>query len=184
MCDKYTEQVLIHSDPTTNKTMEKNKLHRIIKSSKVTKGRLVHYYSRSEADIKKDINPDFAFSSWCGWHNDHGSLTGVVPALYFKDGKIIEDGSPDPLAGLYVKSNHSVTFTDRGSTYTKSEITSVSFLEHETNLNDAKRNIDILRPELLDVFMRDIKNMMEYKDSSQYITDNLKRTQNPRIISP
>ena len=23
MCDKYTEQVLIHSDPTTNKTMEK-----------------------------------------------------------------------------------------------------------------------------------------------------------------
>ena len=71
MCDKYTEQVLIHSDPTTNKTMEKNKLHRIIKCSKVTKGRLVHYYSRSEADIKKDINPDFAFSSWCGWHNDH-----------------------------------------------------------------------------------------------------------------
>ena len=106
MCDKYTEQVLIHSDPTTNKTMEKNKLHRIIKGSKVTKGRLVHYYSRSEADIKKDINPDFAFSSWCGWHNDHGSLTGVVPALYFKDGKIIKEGSPDPLAGLYVKSRH------------------------------------------------------------------------------
>ena len=66
MCDKYTEQVLIHSDPTTNKTMEKNKLHRIIKGSKVTKGRLVHYYSRSEADIKKDINPDFAFSSMYG----------------------------------------------------------------------------------------------------------------------
>ena len=110
MCDKYTEQVLIHSDPTTNKTMEKNKLHRIIKGSKVTKGRLVHYYSRSEADIKKDINPDFAFSSWCGWHNDHGSLTGVVPALYFKDGKIIDDGSPDPLAGLYVKSRQGQIF--------------------------------------------------------------------------
>ena len=86
--------------------------------------------------------------------------------------------------GLYVQSDHSITYTDRGVTKTEASIKQVTFLEHETNLNDAKRNIDILRPELLDVFMRDIKNMMEYKDSSQYITDNLKRTQNPRIISP
>ena len=47
-----------------------------------------------------------------------------------------------------------------------------------------KRNIDILRPELLDVFLRDISNIMEYKDSSQYITERLKVTENPRIISP
>lgn len=100
--------------------------------------------------------------------------------------KLIRDSRQNLIQpeGLYVESNHSVTFTDRGSTYTKSEITSVSFLEHETNLNDAKRNIDILRPELLDVFLRDISDIMQYKDSSQYITDNLKRTQNPRILSP
>ena len=45
----------------------------------------------------------------CGWHNDHGSLTGVVPALYFKDGKVIKEGSPDPQAGLYVKSRQGQT---------------------------------------------------------------------------
>ena len=86
--------------------------------------------------------------------------------------------------GLYVQSDHSITYTDRGVTKTEASIKQVTFLEHETNLNDAKRNIDILRPELLDSLFRDMNNMMTYKESTQYITDNLKRTENPRIISP
>ena len=86
--------------------------------------------------------------------------------------------------GLYVQSDHSITYTDRGVTKTESSIKQVTFLEHETNLNDAKRDIDILRPELLDSLFRDMNNMMIYKESTQYITDNLKRTENPRIISP
>ena len=86
--------------------------------------------------------------------------------------------------GLYVQSDHSITYTDRGVTKTESSIKQVTFLEHETNLNDAKRDIDILRPELLDSLFRDMNNMMTYKESTQYITDNLKRTENPRIISP
>ena len=112
--------------------------------------------------------------------------TQELSNIHHYETEIIRDSRQNLIqpAGLYVKSNHSVTYTDRGSTYTKSEITSVSFLEHETNLNDAKRNIDILRPELLDVFLRDISNIMEYKDSSQFITENLKATENPRIISP
>ena len=32
------------------------------------------------------------------------------------------------------------------------QITSFTFLEHETNLNDAKRNINILKPEYLRSF--------------------------------
>ena len=50
-----------------------------------------------------DSNEDTDYSSWCGWHNDHGSLTGLVPAMYLNaDGQEIE--SPDPTAGLYIKS--------------------------------------------------------------------------------
>ena len=86
--------------------------------------------------------------------------------------------------GLYVQSDHSITYTDRGVTKTEASIKQVTFLEHETNLNDAKRDIDILRPELLDSLFRDMNNMMIYKESTQYKTDNLKRTENPRIISP
>ncbi len=42
------------------------------------------------------------FSDWCGWHNDHGSLTGLVPAMFFNEkGEVISN--PDPTAGLYVR---------------------------------------------------------------------------------
>ena len=42
------------------------------------------------------------FSDWCGWHNDHGSLTALVPAMYLtKDGAEIP--CPDPSAGLYIR---------------------------------------------------------------------------------
>ena len=40
-----------------------------------------------------------------GWHNDHCSLTGLVPAMYFNsDGE--EVSCPDPAAGLYIKSRN------------------------------------------------------------------------------
>ena len=42
-------------------------------------------------------------SSWCGWHNDHGSLTGLTVAMFNdKDGK--EVPCPDSKAGLYIRS--------------------------------------------------------------------------------
>ena len=73
---------------------------------------------------------------------------------------------------------------DNGVTKTESAIKMVSFLEHETNLNDAKREINILKVEYLEMFLRDVNDIMVYKKSSQFINDNLKETENPRIISP
>ena len=86
--------------------------------------------------------------------------------------------------GLTVPSNYSINFLDNGVLRTESKITSFTFLEHETNLNDAKRNINILKPEYLTVFLEDFENIMEYKPSRQFVSDKLKKTENPRIISP
>ena len=86
--------------------------------------------------------------------------------------------------GLHVDSNYSITFLDNGVSRTESSIKSVTFLEHETNLNDAKRNINILKTDYLDIMLRDIKDIMKYKKSSQFIDATLKETENPRIISP
>ena len=66
----------------------------------------------------------------------------------------------------------------------KLEIKSVSYLQHEIAQNDAKREIDILKPEFLTVVLKDIKNIMQYDVSNQYINEKLKRTENPRITSP
>ena len=86
--------------------------------------------------------------------------------------------------GLTVPSNYSISFLDNGVLRTEWKITSFTFLEHETNLNDAKRNINILKPEYLTVFLEDFENIMEYKSSRQFVSDKLKKTENPRIISP
>ena len=87
-------------------------------------------------------------------------------------------------AGLYVPSDHSITYVDNGVVKTQSQIKQVTFLEHETNLNDDKRQINILKPQLLDMLLSDISDIMTYQKSNQYITDDLKKTENPRIISP
>ena len=86
--------------------------------------------------------------------------------------------------GLTVPEGHSITFLDNGVLRTESSLTSFTFLEHETNLNDAKRTINILRPEYLNLFLEDFENIMEYKPSNQFVSANLKKTENPRLISP
>ena len=86
--------------------------------------------------------------------------------------------------GLTVPSNYSISFLDNGVLRTESKITSFTFLEHETNLNDDKRQINILKPEYLTVFLEDFENIMEYKPSRQFVREDLKKTENPRIISP
>ena len=86
--------------------------------------------------------------------------------------------------GLTVPAGHSVSFLDNGVLRTESQLTSFNFLENEINLNDAKRNINILKSEYLSLFLEDFAEIMEYKPSRQFVNDNLKKTENPRIISP
>ena len=87
-------------------------------------------------------------------------------------------------AGIRVKSDYSVTYVENDTVKTESSIKMINFLEHETNLNDAKRNINILKDEYLTSFLENFSNIMTYEESSQYINDNLKKTENPRLISP
>ena len=93
-------------------------------------------------------------------------------------GKLIQKG------GITVPEGHSVSFLDNGVLRTESKITSFTFLEHENNLNDKKRDINILRTEFLSLFLDDFADIMEYKPSKQFVSENLKKTENPRIISP
>ena len=86
--------------------------------------------------------------------------------------------------GLKVKSDHSITFLDNGVLRTESSIKQVTFLEHETDLNDAKRNINILKSEYLGLFLENFREIMEYQRSSQFVNQDLKKTENPRLISP
>ena len=106
--------------------------------------------------------------------------------IHHYETKIIRDSSGTLIQpeGKIVPAGHTVNFLDSGTLRSESSLTSFTFLDHETNLNDAKRNINILRPEFLGLFLENFADIMEYKPSKQFVTDKLKKTENPRLISP
>ena len=106
--------------------------------------------------------------------------------IHHYETKIIRDSSGTLIQpeGKTVPAGYTVNFLDNGVLRSESSLTSFSFLEHETNLNDDKRNINILRTEYLGLFLENFADIMEYKPSKQFVTDNLKKTENPRLISP
>ena len=106
--------------------------------------------------------------------------------IHHYETKIIRDSNGKLIQpeGLIVPEGHSITFLDNGVLRTESKLTSFSFLQHESNLNDEKRNINILNREFLSLFFDNFEDIMEYKESSQFINERLKKTENPRLISP
>ena len=65
--------------------------------------------------------------------------------------------------GLKVPNGHSITFIDNGVLRTESKIKQVTFLENEINLNDAKREINILKSEYLGLFLENFSEIMTYQ---------------------
>ena len=106
--------------------------------------------------------------------------------IHHYETKLIRDSSGKLIqpVGLTVPAGHSISFLDNGVLREESSLTSFTFLEHETDVNDNKRNINILRSEYLNFFLESFEEIMEYKPSKQFVTDSLKKTENPRLISP
>ena len=106
--------------------------------------------------------------------------------IHHYETEIIRDSSGTLIQpeGKTVPAGYTVNFLDNGNLRTESKIKSFSFLQHETNLNDSKRDINILKPEFLGLFLENFADIMEYKPSKQFVTDKLNKTENPRLISP
>ena len=85
-------------------------------------------------------------------------------------------------SGLQVDSNFSVTYSKlNNAIVTVSPVKSVSNYEYETDMNEKKRQIRILKPEYLSVIITDLRNIMRYDRSSQYVNQNTKKTYNPNL---
>ena len=60
-------------------------------------------------------------------------------------------------------------------------VTTISNYEHEVTLNEAKREIFLLKPSYLQQFLLDFRQQMIYTKSSEFINSRLIRTENTRI---
>jgi hypothetical protein len=90
-----------------------------------------------------------------------------------------------PINGVKIKVSTDVqdisiidTNNNRQSSLAIKEVTNY---EYEVLENEKKRKIQILKPQFLSVFMSDMKDIMKYDESSQYVDQNTKRGYNPKI---
>lgn len=119
-CDRFAEKE-IDGYP-------KAYLERMVSTSTTTKARLLHYFPeepKEPAPIKASevANGTGDEDDWCATHLDHGCLTGLTSAMFVDEMKSVPIAprfepsanptlapleelptSPDPAAGLYIKS--------------------------------------------------------------------------------
>tara|TARA_Y100000768_G_scaffold249557_1_gene189547 strand:- start:373 stop:1020 length:648 start_codon:yes stop_codon:yes gene_type:complete len=69
-------------------------------------------------------------------------------------------------------------------TATLNPVVGISNFEYETRLNEEKRNIFILREEYLQEFLDDMRQIMRYAESSEYLDERTIQTENTNITMP
>ena len=90
-------------------------------------------------------------------------------------------------AGLVVDADFNMEYLSGGQVKSTNSLVdgrpvkAVTFYDYENDLNDQKRNINVLKQEFLGIFIKDFERIMKYDKSSQYVNRKLKRTENPRI---
>ena len=69
-------------------------------------------------------------------------------------------------------------------TATLNPVTGISNYEYEVRLNEEKRNIFVLREEYLQEFLSEMRDLMIYNESSEYLNDKVIQTENTNITLP
>jgi len=63
-------------------------------------------------------------------------------------------------------------------------MTSITTIDYEIAKNDKKREINLIRPEYIKVVLEDMREIMTYEDSSQFVNRFTKQGDNLRMLTP
>jgi len=113
----------------------------------------------------------------------YGSEANILGVHHYETKKMVDEYNRTVIpAGLQVDANFTFQYKNySNSMVTVNPVVSVTNYDYETKLNEEKRKIKILKPQYLSMFITDHQNIMNYTESSDYITNRLKGTYNPRI---
>ena len=97
------------------------------------------------------------------------------------------DGATITPAGLTVASDYSVTYYDAATgqeVEKENTAVEVTNYEYESKIEDAKRDIYLLKPMYLNIIKDDMRDIMPYeKGSTEYLSRTLRRAENIRLYS-
>jgi len=130
-------------------------------------------------------------NQWPLDHNDlhehmldkYGSEANVAGIHHYETRKIVDEYDRVVIpAGLEVDVNFSFKYKNfSNSIVTVNPVSAITNYQYEVKLNDEKRRIRTLKSGYLSAFISEHKEIMNYDNSSDYITKKLKGTYNPRI---
>jgi len=120
--------------------------------------------------------------------NKYGSDEKIFGIHHYETTQVIDSSGVIIVpAGLTVDSNYSVEYYDsRLESYiTKTNIViPVTNYDYESKIENAKRNIFVLKGDYLNLVLNDLDEIMPYKEgSTQYVSETLKRAENIRLYS-
>ena len=108
-----------------------------------------------------------------------------INSIKFFETKEVKDSSGRLILpkGKVVDSNFTIP-KPATPTATLNPVVGISNYEYETRLNDKKRNIFILKEQYLQQFLDDMRSIMTYSESSEYLDKNTIQTENTNITLP
>ena len=142
---------------------------------------------------------------WPLSHNDlhshllskYGSEINILGIHHSETIKIVDEYNRVILnGGLEVDANFTFTFVGTvtsstgslirvnfggSSSNTITPVTSITNYDYEVKINEEKRKIRVLKTQFLGAFLTEHRQIMKYKQSSNYISKTLKGTDNPRV---
>ena len=142
---------------------------------------------------------------WPLSHNDlhshllskYGSEINILGIHHSETIKIVDEYNRVILnGGLEVDANFTFTFVGTVTSSTGSlirvnfggsnsntitPVASITNYDYEVKVNEEKRKIRVLKPQFLGAFLTEHRQIMKYKQSSNYISKTLKGTDNPRV---
>ena len=105
-------------------------------------------------------------------------------AIRYYETKEVKDSSGRLIipAKKVVDSNFTIP-DPSSSTATLNPVGGVTNFEYETRINEDKRGIYLLKPIYLGQYLNDMRQIMRYQDSSQFVSNRVVKTENTRNTS-
>tara|TARA_R100001591_G_scaffold112259_1_gene124515 strand:- start:8 stop:667 length:660 start_codon:yes stop_codon:yes gene_type:complete len=150
-------------------------------------------YNNSELDwvILTSNNIINIRNQWPLDHNDlyaymlekYGSDQNIAGIHHYETKKIVDEYNRTIMsAGLKVDADFTFQYkTFNNLIVNVNPVVAVTNYQYETKLNDEKRRIRVLKPQFLNTFLSEHREIMSYGSSSDFISRKVKGTYNPRI---
>tara|TARA_B100001989_G_scaffold38670_1_gene23511 strand:+ start:2004 stop:2663 length:660 start_codon:yes stop_codon:yes gene_type:complete len=130
-------------------------------------------------------------NQWPLNHNDlhaymlekYGSEQNILGIHHYETKKIVDEFNRTIIdAGLQVNADFTFQYKNYSNAIvTVNPVVAITNYEYETKLNEEKRKIRVLKQQFLGAFLTEHRQIMKYKQSSNYISKTLKGTDNPRL---